>query len=143
MTKVLLTKVLFLLLLSPLFGQVNNCPVAKDSIWIHPHKFNRAKLERYKQKTIFIFEVIKADTVSIRVDGKLVVKEYMITAGDIGRVDKSFVIARPRIGMITLKTVDYGCTQFKLRKGYKYAYINQTSSNEWFITYSNYPKMYF
>ncbi|MBO0936480.1 hypothetical protein J2I47_07990 [Fibrella sp. HMF5335] len=118
--------------------------MAKDSIWIHPHKFNKAKFERYEQKIVFIFEVIKADTVSIRVDGRLVVKEYMITAGDIGRVERSFVIARPRIGTITLETVDHGCTRFKLRKGYKYAYLNQTlPDNEWLITYSNYPKMYF
>lgn len=143
MINVLLTKVLFLLTLIPVFGQVKNCPLAKDSVWSHLHKLNTAKLERYEQKTIFTFEGVKSDTIVILVDGKRIAKEYMKTAGDIGRVEKTIIVARPKVGLIIIKTVNYGCAQFRLKKGYKYAYLNQTLSNEWHITYSNYARIYF
>ncbi len=143
MTKVLLTKTLFLLALGPLFGQVKDCPVAKDSVWHQLHKLSTVKLERYEQKTIFTFEEIKSDTIAILVDGKRIAKGYMVTAGDVGRVDKTIVVTRPKVGMIILKTINHGCTQFRLRKGYKYVYINQTLSDEWHITYSNFRRMYF
>jgi hypothetical protein len=140
MNKLLLAKILFLLTPIPVFSQDINCPTAKDSVWINK-RFPK-QLERYEKKTIFIFEQVFTDTVSVLVDGKLVAKEYMESTSA-GRILKDVVVSRPLLGDVVVRSARFSCTQFKLRKGYKYVYINQDAFGKWFITYSNYGRAYY
>jgi hypothetical protein len=115
---------------------------------------------------ILILEGGFSDTVSVQLDGKLLVKQYMetTTAGIvswggimidsssvgkiviqiIGGVDRQFKISVvPHDNTpFKLKTTN-DCTQFNLKAGYKYFYINRYLTGEWRVVYSNYNRMYY
>ena len=135
----LLTKILFFIALAPALGQVPNCPVAKDSIWINMRSPNQ--IQRYKGKTTFIFELIRTDTVSILIDNKLIAKDFLETTPE-GRVIKDYVVGQPLKGKVVIRTPK-SCVQFTLKRGYKYIYLCQDFINRWSVVYSNYSKMYF
>lgn len=138
MVKALLIKLLLLATMTPLFAQVTTCLPVKDDVWINKH----AKPRRYVNRTIFIFETQFNDTVSVTVDKKLIARRYMETTSA-GAVIGVVVVPRPLIGDVTIKTNKSTCTQFCLKEGYLYAYVNLDQFGKWLITYSNYERMYY
>ena len=138
MTKALLIKLLLFAAVTPLSAQVTTCLPAKDDVWID----KRAKLRRYVNRTIFIFESSFNDTVSVTVDNKLITKRYMETTSA-GAVIGVVIVPHPSIGNVIIKTNNGTCTQFCLKEGYLYAYINSETLGKWLITYSNYERIYY
>lgn len=143
MIKLLLAKVIFLIALAPLIAQTAVCVPAKDSVWSAKGDFKLPFVKPNKKRTTFIFEDTFKDTISIIIDGRLIVKQYMETDGLVGRVIPEVVIARPSIGSVKIKTNSHRCTEFTLKKGYAYAYISRGLYNKWFVVYSNHQRMYF
>ena len=139
MKAILLVKVLLVYFSSPLIAQVSGCPLAKDSIWSD----KRSPFKNYKNKTTLIFETGFSDTISVIIDGKLIVKRYMKTDPSGGAVIGTTIVTRPRVGKVVMKANDSTCTEFVLKQGYSYAYISRDQSGKWFVTYSNYERAYY
>ena len=86
--------------------------------------------------------VVNPDTVSVLVSDKLIAKEYMQTTSS-GRVRKDFTVDQAQGKLITIKTATNNCTQFKLKKGYRFTYINQDDKRQWVVIYSKYERAYY
>lgn len=138
MIRLLLAIILFISMPTLLAAQVRCLPARDDSVWVN----KRAKLRRYVNRTIFIFENGFSDTVSVTVDQKLIVKRYMETTSA-GAVIGVVVVPRPLTGQVVIRTTNFSCTEFCLKSGYLYAYINIDPFGKWLITYSNYERIYF
>ena len=139
MIKVLLIIILSLFALSQPFAQMTSaCLPAKDSVWTN----KSGKLRRYVNRTIFVFENGFDDTVSVIVDKKLITKRYMESTSA-GAVIGVVVVPRPWLGEVVIKTNNSTCTQFCLSTGYLFAYINLDRFGKWFVTYSNYERIYY
>jgi hypothetical protein len=145
MNKILLAKVLFLFAASSLFGQANKIeecayPDEKISIdLVHPKRNEKYDLTAVK---VFTFEDDFRDTISVWVADKLILKKYMKTDEEGGFADRVNIKIEPKTEVI-IRTVEQGCTQFRLKKGYKYIYVLRDINGRWGVTYSNYRRFYY
>lgn len=89
-----------------------------------------------------IFENGFSDTLSVYIDDNLLLKQYVETTSA-GRAIKDLIITRPRFGKTVIRTDNSSCTQFTLKKGYRYIYISRSPFEKWSVTYSNYQRFYY
>ena len=144
MNKLLLTKILFLSVTYSLFGQANevvDCSYPSEKISIDP--IHPKRIEKYDPSVakIFVFEDDFRDTISILVANNLILKKYMESDAEGGFADRVPVKVRPKTEII-IGTEKRGCTRFKLKKGYKYVYIQRHYDGQWSIAYSNFGRKY-
>jgi hypothetical protein len=145
MNKLLLAIVLFLSAASSLFGQVKKlveCPYPDEKISIPP--VHPKLIEKYDPAAakVFMFEEGFKDTISIWVADKLIFKKYMKSDAEGGFADRANIKVKPKTE-VTFRMVEQGCTRFRLKKGYKYIYVQRDYNNgQWGLTYSNYRRGY-
>jgi hypothetical protein len=145
-------KILAIILLSicnihPLLGQISDnavsgCSHPIESVKINP--INPKSNEKYVRKAekFLVFEEDFRDTVLIWVADKLISKRYIKTDEEGGFADRVNIKVKPQT-KIMIKTVDGDCTQFFMKSGYKYVYIQRYKGSQWTVTYSNYRRGYY
>lgn len=145
MNKLQLAILLLLSAVSSLFGQVGKleeCSYPDEKISIPP--VHPQLIEKYDPAAskVFMFEEGFNDTISIWVADKLIFKKYMRSDSEVGFADRKNIKIKPETE-VTIRTVEQGCTRFRLKKGYKYIYIQRDWNNgQWGLTYSNYRRGY-
>ena len=145
MNKLLLAKILVLFAASSLLGQadtIEECAYPNEKVATMPPD-NRKLIEKYDSagEKVFTFEAMFNDTISIWVADKLIFKKYMKTdsLGDLA--DRASIKVKPKTE-ITIRTVEQGCTRFRLKKGYKHIYVQRDGNGQWGLTYSKYRRIY-
>ena len=144
MNKLLLTKILFLLAASSLFGQANKiekCAYPNEKISIPP--VSPKLIEKYDPavEKVFMFEESFKNTISIWVADRLLFEKYMKTDSEGGFADRAGIKIKPKTE-VTIRTVEQGCTRFTLKKGYKYIYVQRDYNGKWGLTYFKYGRRY-
>lgn len=137
MTKLLLTTILFLSSLTLAISQTRMktyCHAPK--VTIRAVENDSLPSESYRIGVKFVFETYFKDTVSIYVDELCVAKKYLKSSSN-GFAAAVDVRVHPS-QEIVLKTDQGECTQFILKRGYKYLYIGRSDNNNWTLAYSNY-----
>ena len=141
MTKLLLSTVLFFLV-NPVFSQVGIFSICQQpTVHIGIEPGDSSMQEGHRIGVRLTFESYFNDTVAVYVNRLCVFKKYLknVHSGSAGTVS----IRASALQEIVIKNGKGDCTQFELKSGYKYLYINRDSSAGWTITYSNLNQGYY
>ena len=118
-----------------------NCIAPTETIYVN--KRYPQSIEKFDpvEDRILGFESSFDDTVAVYVNGTLVERRTLKTSsnGSAGQIR----IKAAAGAKISISTTPNDCTEFDLKYGYKYLYINRYPVRKWDIAYSNFSRGYY
>lgn len=118
-----------------------NCVAPTETIYVNKRYPESVEKFDPTEDRILGFESSFDDTVAVYVNGTFIERRTLKTSsnGSAGQIRIKAVSG----AKISISTTPNDCTEFELKNGYKYLYINRYPARKWDIAYSNFSRGYY